>query len=139
MHRYNVFANLDSNTFYSYFCRFIGIRSMTRDESMIQYALRVVMQILINFSIGLVMALLVFLFSLWSIIRDYQANPVVAVIFFVAAGCAAFSFVASYLLGMFGAVAGGMYGLAKVAESTQRAQLEQQRRQQYMYNRPHYE
>jgi hypothetical protein len=116
---------------------------MGRDENMMQYGLRVLMQVLVNFSMGLCMALLFFVFSLWSIVRDYQANPVLAVAFFLAASCAAFAFVMSYLMAMFGAVGGGLYGLAKVAESNQNARLNQgggQRQQpQYMNQRPHHD
>lgn len=118
---------------------FIGFRSMSRDESMVEYALKLLMQVLINFSMGLVVALAVFIFGLWSIIRDYQANPIVAVIFFLTCACAAFAFVATYLIAMFGAAGGGLYGLAKLAETNARARIHQERRQQYMHNRPHYD
>merc|ERR1712137_580553 len=98
------------------------------------------MQVLVNFSMGLVMALVMFVFGLWSIVRSYQPNPIVAVLFFVAAACAAFSFVATYLLAIYGAAAGGVYGILKVAETNARAQrLQGQQRQQYMGNRPHYD
>mmetsp|Transcript_7359 Transcript_7359/g.10741 ORF Transcript_7359/g.10741 Transcript_7359/m.10741 type:complete len:290 (+) Transcript_7359:80-949(+) len=122
---------------------FIGIRSMSRDENMLEYALRVLMQILVNFSMGLIVAFFVFVFGLWGVVRDYQANPLVAVTFFLTASCAAFAFVATYLMGLFGAAGGGLYGLAKVAESSQQnarlnqGQHYQQRR--YMGNRPHYQ
>ena len=115
------------------------MRSMTRDENMMQYVLRVIMQVLVNFSIGLVMALIFFIVGLWGVVRDYQANPIVAVTFFVAASCAAFAFVASYLLAMFGATAGGLYGLAKIAESNQQARINHggHRPRQYVNERPH--
>jgi len=114
---------------------------MGRDENMIQYVLNVVLQVLLNFSMGLMLALVMFIFGLWGIVRDYQANPILAVFFFLAASCAAFAFVASYLMGIFGVTIGGIYGLVKVAESNQNARLHQGRRQQqqYMGNRPHYE
>lgn len=115
---------------------------MGRDENTMQYAMRVLMQVLINFSMGLVMALIFFLFGLWGIVRDYQANPIVALGFFLAAACAAFAFVTTYLLGIYGAAAGGLYGLAKIAESTnqqQRINHGQGQQQQYMRQRPHYD
>lgn len=70
---------------------FMGIRSMTRrrDESMIEFGLKALMQVLVNFSIGLVMALVMFVIGLWTIVRSYQPNPIVAVLFFVGAACAA--------------------------------------------------
>lgn len=115
---------------------FIGIRHMGRDEHMAEYILRVLMQVLINFSLGLLMALVIFIFGLWSIVKSYQPNPIVAVLFFVSAACAAFAFVTTYLLGIYGATAGGLYGIAKLAESQARLQAQQPR---YVQNRPHYE
>ena len=93
---------------------------------------RVLMQVLINFTMGLIMALMIFIFGLWSIIRSYQPSPIVAVAFFLCAACAAFSFVISYLLAIYGAAAGGLYGVAKLAETNQRARLQEQQRRQYV-------
>ena len=89
-------------------------------------------QVLMNFSLGLVMALVMFVIGLWSIVRSYQPNPIVAVFFFISAACAAFSFVATYLLAMYGAAAGGVYGVLKVAEGNLRLQ-------QGRPGRPHYD
>ena len=120
---------------------FMGIRSMGRDESMIEYGLRVLMNVLLNFSMGLMMALVFFVIGLWSIVTSYQPNPVIAVLFFIMAACAAFSFVATYLLAIYGAAAGGVYGVLKVAETNARAaRIHNGRPQQpYMQNRPHYQ
>jgi hypothetical protein len=122
----------------------IGLRTMSRgrEESTIEFGLRVLMNVLVNFSIGLTMALIMFVVGLWSIVRSYQPNPIVAVLFFVGASCAAFSFLATYLLIIYGAAAGGVYGVLKVAESNARAaRIEQGRggQQAYMRNRPHYD
>lgn len=91
-----------------------------RDESFVEFALKMMVQVLINFSIGLIMAFFIFVFGLWSIVRSYQPNPITAVIYFVSAVCAAFAFVSSYLLMLYGAAAGTIYGAAKVAESQRR-------------------
>jgi hypothetical protein len=120
----------------------MGLRTMSRgrDENMIEFGLRVLMNVLVNFSIGLIMALVMFVIGLWSIVRSYQPNPIVAVFFFVAAACAAFSVVATYLLAIYGAAAGGVYGVLKVAESNARAQIGQGRGQPgYVHNRPHHD
>lgn len=118
---------------------FIMMRSMARgrDESTMDFIIRVLMQVLVNFSMGMIMAFFMFVVGLWSIIRSYQPNPIMAVIVFVSASCAAFSFVATYLLAIYGAAAGGVYGLAKIAENQARLQNGGQR--QHMQNRPHYE
>merc|ERR1719296_601876 len=99
---------------------FMGMRSMGRDESMVEYLLKMLMQVLINFSMGLIMALIIFIFGLWNIIKTYQPNPLAGLFFFVTAACAAFAFVSTYLLALYGAAAGGVYGMAKVAESNMR-------------------
>lgn len=114
---------------------FMGMRSMSRDESWMEYAIKMLLQVLINFSLGLIGAFFVFVFGLWSIVKSYQANPLTAVIFFIGASCAAFAFVSSYLFAMFGAAAGGIYGLAKVVESN--ARIENNRRQN-VQNHPHH-
>ena len=123
---------------------FMAFRTMSRgrEESMVEFGLRVLMNVLINFSIGLCMALVMFVVGLWTIVRSYQPNPVVAVLFCVGAACAAFSFVATYLLAIYGAAAGGVYGVLKVAESNARAARIQGGGGQQAYrmgNRPHYD
>jgi len=112
---------------------FIGMRTMSRDESMVEYALRMIMQVLINFSLGLIGALVVFIFGVWSIIKSYQPDPMTAVVFFVGSCCAAFAFVSTYLFGIYGAVAGGLYGMAKMTENNIRLEGGGRRR------RVHYE
>jgi len=117
---------------------FMGMRSMKRDESMVEYMLQMLMNLLINFSIGLIGALVVFVFGLWSIIKSYQPNPLTAVLFFIGASSAAFAFVSTYLFAMFGAAAGGVYGLAKVAESNARLQNGGGGRRQNVQNHAHH-
>mmetsp|Transcript_5509 Transcript_5509/g.13819 ORF Transcript_5509/g.13819 Transcript_5509/m.13819 type:complete len:86 (-) Transcript_5509:1324-1581(-) len=85
------------------------------------------------------MAFIFFVIGLWSIVRSYQPNPIVAVFFFIAAMCASFSFVATYLLAMYGAAAGGVYGVLKVAEGNLRIQGRPGRQPAHMYNHPHYD
>lgn len=118
---------------------FMGIRSMGRDENFMEYALKVLMQVLLNFSIGLCFALLFFVIGLWTIVRSYQPNPIIAVFFFIGAACAGFAFVMSYLFAIYGAAAGGVYGVLKLAETNARAQrIGGGRQQAYVQNRPHY-
>jgi hypothetical protein len=114
-----------------------------RDESWGEYAIKIIMHILINFTMGLLSALLFFVLGLWNILRSYQPNPIVAVIVFLSAAAAATSFVLTYLMALFGAAAGGVYGVAKLAESAARAQLNadprQQQRQRVQQQRPHHD
>ena len=86
------------------------------------------------------MALVMFVIGLWTIVRSYQPNPIEAVLFFVSAACAAFSFVATYLFAMYGAAAGGVYGVLKVAEGNLRLQQDRPGQQPaHMHNRPHHD
>jgi hypothetical protein len=112
--------------------------SRGRDESWMEYALKILLNILINFSMGLASALVFFVLGLWNILRSYQPNPIVAVIVFLAAASAATSFVVTYILAMFGAAAGGIYGVAKLAEHSLRAQIADEQRRQRL-QRPHHE
>lgn len=110
--------------------------SRGRDEGTAEYIVRILLHLLMNFTVGLFMALIMFVFSLWSIVYSYQPNPIVAVLIFVAAAAAATAFVTTYLLAMAGATFGGVYGVAKLAESSQRiaAQRERERLQGHHYD-----
>ena len=119
---------------------FRAMGSRARDESTAEWIMRILINVLINFSMGMVMCFVMFVLGLWSIIKSYQPNPIVAVGVFVCAACAAFSFVATYLMAIYGAAAGGVYGMAKLAES--QAQLQNGgggQRQRMEYRRPHYD
>jgi hypothetical protein len=120
---------------------FMGIRSMHRgrDESWIEFGIKVLINVLVNLSMGLIMALVFFVCNVFAIVRSYSTNPITAVIFFVGASCAAFSFVATYLLAVYGAAAGSVYGVLKLAETSQRARIADQRRYQGVGNRAHYD
>ncbi|GAX26560.1 hypothetical protein FisN_21Lh028 [Fistulifera solaris] len=120
---------------------FMGIRSMSRgrDESWMEFAVKVLLQVLLNLSMGLVMALIFFVMGLWTIVRSYQPNPLVAVLFFCGGAIAAFSFVVTYLLAVYGAAAGGVYTILKVAENASQARIADQQRQRVQYGRPHYD
>lgn len=120
---------------------FMGMRSMGRDESMLEYGLKVLLQVLLNFSLGLVMAFIAFVFGLWSIIQSYQPNPISALAFFLATVCAGFAFVATYLFALYGLAAGGVYGVAKIAESQMRLENGNNNNRRYhanVQNRPHF-
>jgi hypothetical protein len=109
-----------------------------RDESFMEYALKILLHILINFSMGLLSALVFFIFGLWNILRSYQPNPFVAIIVFIGAASAASSFVLTYIIGMWGAAATGLYSVAKLAENSMRAQIADDQRRQRL-QRPHQE
>ena len=60
---------------------FMSMRSMSRgrDESWFEFALKILMNVLVNLSMGLIMALIFFVMGLWSIVKAYQPNPITAV------------------------------------------------------------
>jgi len=126
---------------------FMSFRSMARgrDESWFEFALKVLLNVLLNFSMGLIMALIFFVIGLWNIVRSYQANPIIAVLFFVGASCAAFAFVTSYLLAVYGAAGASVYGVLKLAETSTRARIAEERRRRVEWDgtggnrRAHYE
>jgi len=118
---------------------FMGIRKMGRDESMMEYAMKLLIQVLINFSMGMIGAFFIFVFGLWSIVRSYQPNPITALAFLIGASCAAFAFVSTYLFAIFGVAAGGVFGVAKVAEANARIQMDPGRQRQNVRERPHWE
>jgi len=88
---------------------FMGIQAMGRDETFVSYLLRLLSTMLFNFTLGVMGALLGFLWSLWGLIVEYQANLAIAVTFFVLASLAAFSFATLWLLGIYAAAAGTVY------------------------------
>lgn len=124
---------------------FMGIGSMGRDESLMEFALRFLMNMLINFTMGLIGALIGFYWYLWGVISSYEPNFLVALSFFMLASTAATSMVVSYLVGLYSAAAGSVFVAAKIGgqgmrvqDQTRRQQafLQQQQRQQ---QRPHYQ
>lgn len=85
---------------------FYGIGAIGRDESFINYMVRLVTSVLMNFTIGISMSAVTFIFTLWSIISTYNASIVVGLTFFSLASLAAISFVLTWIIGMYCVVAG---------------------------------
>lgn len=94
---------------------------MSRDESFLEYALKIGFQVFINLSMGLAMCLGVFVLGLWSVVKSYQSNPFIALCFYMGASCAAFSFVVTCWIILMGVAMGGVVGLGKVV--SQRGRL----------------
>lgn len=98
--------------------RAVGRRG--RDETMAEYIVKILIHLVLNFTMGLCMALIFFVIGLWSIVYSYGPNPAIAVFVFLAATAAATAFVVTYLLALAGAAAGTVYGVAYVASNQQR-------------------
>lgn len=111
---------------------FMSIGSMGRDESLIEFGLRVLLNMLLNFTIGLIGALIGFYYYLWGVISTYEPNFLFAFFFFMLASIAATSVVASYLAGLYSAAAGSVYVAVKIGTQAVRLDDRQQTRQTYI-------
>jgi len=92
-----------------------------RDEEAWVSILRFVGQIMMNFTIGLISALISFSFALVSMIWEYKASLASGIAFFVVAFSGASAMVALFIGGMYTTAVGGVYVVAKQA---QQARLE---------------
>ena len=92
-----------------------------RDEEAWVSIMRWVGQIMMNFTVGLISALVSFFFSLLSMLWEYKASYASGIAFFVVAMSGASAMVALFIGGMYGTAVGGVYILAKNA---QQARLE---------------
>lgn len=99
---------------------FIGLRSMGRDETMVSYILRVLMQVLMNFTIGMIGTVISFIWSLYALIQSYKANILVALTFFAFASLAALAFAMTWLIGMYLTAAGTVYVGARLIAANMR-------------------
>jgi hypothetical protein len=75
---------------------FYGISAMGRDEKLVSYIFRLLLSFLFNFTIGVVGAVVVFIFNLYSLIQTFQANFLAGLVFFGFASLAAISFALSW-------------------------------------------
>eukprot|EP00457_Paulinella_chromatophora_P007668 gb/GEZN01007692.1/.p1 GENE.gb/GEZN01007692.1/~~gb/GEZN01007692.1/.p1 ORF type:complete len:365 (-),score=56.94 gb/GEZN01007692.1/:322-1416(-) len=98
---------------------FMGM-SMGRDETLVSFIVRLLIQLVMNLTIGLIGATVAFLWSVWAVIKSYQPSGPEALVFFGGAALAAISFVASWLIGLYLAGAGTIYVIAKTVANSQR-------------------
>ncbi len=107
---------------------FLGIGAMTRDESMIEYIGRVFINVLMNFTIGVFMSVVTFIFSLYSLITSYQASLIAGLTFFFFASLAAISFALSWIVGLYICAAGAAYVGFSIAKGSLRLESGEQHR-----------
>lgn len=93
---------------------FMSIRSITRDESLIEYILKIGFQIFINLSMGLCMCFVFFLIGLWSVVKSYSSSPLVSAAYYILCVCAAFSFIVTCWMIMTCFAIASVVGLGKV-------------------------
>ena len=99
---------------------FIGIDSMGRDEGMMSYLLRVLLNVLFNFTIGMVGTVISFIWGLYGIIQQYKAPLWTGLLFFLGAALAAISFALTWVLGLYLGTAGVVFVGAKAIASNMR-------------------
>ena len=90
---------------------------MGRDENLASFVLRWLLNVIINFTMGLIGALVTFTWYLWDLVKSFQPDPAQAVVYFFLAFIAAASLVTTYLLAMYGAFAGTAYVVVKAAKN----------------------
>mmetsp|Transcript_43046 Transcript_43046/g.31429 ORF Transcript_43046/g.31429 Transcript_43046/m.31429 type:complete len:281 (+) Transcript_43046:66-908(+) len=106
---------------------FYGIGAMSRDESFLKYVLRVATSALVNFTIGMALSVVTFMFNLWSIISSYQPSYAEGLLFFGFASLAAISFALSWLIGLYCVAAGTAYVGLVVAKNAMLLENDQRR------------
>lgn len=129
---------------------FMGLR-WGRDDNLVEVLLRWLVQLLFNFTIGLIGALVVFAFKLWGLVSSYAPDPVTGLIYFLLAVLSATVCVGTYLLGLYGAAVGtvGVVGKAVIdhahrmeQDPSRRAARMQYQQQQYHHQQrrqpPHF-
>lgn len=116
---------------------FIGIESMGRDEGLLSYILRVLFNVLFNFTIGMVGTVISFIYGLYGIITAYKAPLLAGLAFFGFASLAAISFAFTWVIGIYLMAAGSVYVVAKVAASNMRLQNGENSTRDRI--RPHYD
>ena len=94
---------------------FMGLGSMGRDEGMVSFLFRLALNVLMNFTMGLIGATIAFIWYLWDVIKSYQPDPVTAVVAFSLFTIAAISMVATYLMTLYGAVGASAYMIIRQA------------------------
>jgi len=90
---------------------------MGKDESFLEWITRVIFAVMMNFSLGIIIACLAFIFSLYELISSYNPSTIAAFLFFVAATSGAISFCLSFILAMYIGVTGAALGIGVVLGS----------------------
>merc|ERR1719356_2436304 len=95
------------------------------EKSLIQMVLQIVMQYIINLTMGLIGAFFYFVYGLYSLILAYGEPALSGIAFFLLVLVASMATVGTYLIAIYGTVAGG--GLYIVKQAAKQAKLEGQR------------
>merc|ERR1719401_470323 len=93
-----------------------------REESMMQVILQLVMQYIVNLTMGLIGAFVFFIYNVYNLIVSYGEPALSGVAFFLLVMVAGMSTVGTYLVAIYGTVAGG--GLYIMKQAAKQAAVE---------------
>ena len=91
---------------------FTGLR-WGKDEELFSVVLRWLIQLLFNFTLGMIGALAAFVWQLWGLIKSYAPDPATGMLYFALATVAATACVATYLVALYATAAGSVAVVAK--------------------------
>jgi hypothetical protein len=77
---------------------FTTFRAIGRDEKLIEYIMTIVLQVLMNFTFGVLIAGISFICGLYSLISQYKAGILSGLIFYLLAAVASIAFIATWIL-----------------------------------------
>ena len=87
----------------------MGVSAMARDESIVSYFLRILLNVALNFTIGVFGAVVAFIWGLWGVVQSYRADLASGLAFFFLAAMAAIAFAVTWIIGLYAAAAGTAY------------------------------
>ena len=92
---------------------FMGISALQKNEKIGSYLLRIIINFVFNFTLGVIMAVLNFWWQLWGLMVEYKASIMTCACYLGGAVLASLSFAASFLLLLYIGAAGTVYVGAK--------------------------
>lgn len=107
---------------------FNGISAIGKNEKIGSFLLRILLNVLFNFTIGIVGAVFGFIVSLFWLLYDYRVGLLQGTAFFVLASTAALSFLISIIVVMYLGAAGTVYVGAKALSTQLRISAPEERR-----------
>ena len=106
----------------------------SRDEGFWVYIVRIILRVLMNFTVGFIYALIWFIWKLFWFVRDYGGG-IAGLIFFILGSIAAFSMIVTTIMGMYAGAAAGAATVVTFAK--QQAIQGGRQRQRPRYVRQH--
>ena len=93
---------------------YFSISSMRSDESLMSVILNWLFSAIMNFVVGMMSALISFMFHVIGLIFSYQADPIRGTSFFILAFCGGFAIIASFVVGAYFVAASSFFVISKM-------------------------